>query len=147
MRRADRCAVQVTPSGSLSSIGHGVEVTRYEGSEFLLVDAKTTNQTHLIGRPVLAPDGTRLAAASLDLVAGYNANGVQIWELLEQGPVLAWEVSGGMSWGASELRWMDDSTLDFTMHRPSPSDPTVTSRAAMRVRILEDGLHLDPVER
>ena len=131
-------------AASLAVLGHGVEVAHHGGSEFLLVDAGSTNQTHLIGPPVKGPDSTRFAAASLDLVAGYNPNGVQIWSLREGRPVLEWELRGGSSWGADNVRWLDASSLQFTLHHPS-SDPTASGPAEMRITLEAGGLRVEPL--
>ncbi|HEX2095340.1 MAG TPA: hypothetical protein VHG28_23290, partial [Longimicrobiaceae bacterium] len=79
----------------LEEIGyHLVEVGFYEGGGFVLVSAATGDETHLHGSPVVSPDRARFVAVSVDLVAGYDPNGIQVWRLTGAGPRLEWGVDG-----------------------------------------------------
>ncbi len=86
----------------------------YEGADHLLVDDSTGEQTVVPDRPLRAPDGRRFAVLSLDLVAGYGPNTLQIWSF-EDGrtPVREWETEPDQ-WGPTDGVWRDASTLRFT---------------------------------
>lgn len=118
----------------------------YEGGTYVLVSDATGDQTHLIGAPLVAPDGSRFAALGLDLVAGYDPNGVQVWRVTEHGPRLEWGVMGGESWGASEGVWRGPTTLEFTRHAVVPPNP---EPVPTRMRLVVDGaaLRVEPVTR
>ena len=92
---------------------HVVRVSLFEGSDHVLVDGTTTNQTHVLGYPVMAPGGARFATSSFDMVAGHDPNGLQIWRVHPDRLSLEWEIRGGSSWGPEEVRWVSDSALRF----------------------------------
>lgn len=126
--------------------GSLLSVHFYEGGAYVLVSDATGNQTHLIGPPLPAPDGSRFAALGLDLIAGYDPNGVQLWRVTEHGPRLEWGLMGGESWGASDGVWRSPTVLEFTRHAVVPPDPEpVPTR--MRLVIDGPGLRVEPVTR
>jgi hypothetical protein len=126
---------------------HVVGVGFYEGGAFVLVSAKTGDQTQLQALPVVSPDGRRFATASLDLEAGYDPNGLQVWEVTEWGPRLEWGLAGGETWGASDAVWRSPAELEFTRHaRVPPRVEPVQTR--MRLRLdAGGGLSLESVAR
>ena len=87
----------------------------YEGSEFVLVQDSTGRRTGVPDRPLRSPNGHRFAVLSLDLVAGYGPNVLQIWELDEGQPERAWETEPSQ-WGPRSGRWADSTTLRFVQH-------------------------------
>jgi hypothetical protein len=122
---------------------HLVRVGFYEGGAYTLVDAASTDQTQLRGPPVVSPDGSRFATVSLDLEAGYDPNGVQVWRVTEYGPRFEWGIDGGDAWGASDPAWVAGDALEFTMSRPT-AEPGRYQRTRMVLRILPSGLELVP---
>lgn len=121
-----------------------VSVHFYEGGSYVLVSDATGDQTHLIGPPLPAPDGSRFAALGLDLEAGYDPNGVQLWRVTEHGPRLEWGLMGGESWGASDGVWRSPAVLEFTRHAVVPPNPEPVPQ---RMRLVVDGpgLRVEPV--
>lgn len=128
----------------LPEIGfHLVEMGYYEGGGWLLVDARTTDQTEILGRPSVSPGRTRFAAASVDMEAGYDPNGIQVWRLGDGPPRLEWGIDGGDSWGASDPVWRGEDELDFTRHDRSP-DPSRSLTTRMRLTLTGPGLLIRP---
>jgi hypothetical protein len=125
---------------------HLVQIDRYKGRSWLLVSARTTDQTPVLGRPVASPGRTRFAAAGLDLVAGYDPNGLQVWRMTEHGPQLEWGIDGGDQWGVSGLAWASEDVLDFTRHDRT-ADPERTLQRRMRLTLAGPGLTLAPAPR
>jgi hypothetical protein len=125
---------------------HLVEIGHYEGGAWLLVDARTTDQTHVLGRPVVSPGRTRFAAAGLDLEAMYDPNGLQVWRVTEHGPRMEWGIDGGDQWGADGLAWAGEDALYFTRHDPT-ADPGRTLQRRMRLTLQGPGLTLAPAPR
>lgn len=124
---------------------HVVGVGFYAGGAFTLVDARTGNQTQILAMPLVSPDGRRFATTVLDMEAGYDPNGVQVWQVTEAGPRLEWGLAGGDTWGASDAVWRGPAELEFTRHtRVPPSFEIVQTR--VRLRLDDDGLRLEPVE-
>lgn len=87
----------------------------YEGSQHVLVDDSAGTRTALPDRPIPAPGGTRFAVLSLDLVAGYGPNVLQVWTLADGSPRRVWETEPSQ-WGPTDGRWLDSTTLRFTQH-------------------------------
>ncbi len=128
----------------LAEIGfHLVEIGLYEGGGWLLVDARTTDQTPILGPPAVSPGRTRFAAASVDLEAGYDPNGIQIWRLRDGAPTLEYGLDGGDSWGASGPVWRGENDLDFTRHDRAP-DPSQSLTTRMRLTLTGPGLQIRP---
>jgi hypothetical protein len=123
---------------------HLVMVSFYEGGAYVLVSAQTGHQTHVLAPPVLSPDRKRFVAASLDLEAGHDPNGLQVWRVTEFGPRLEWGLDGGETWGASELVWRTPDVVEFTRHSIVPPQ-TEPVRSRMRLVLRPNGLHLEPV--
>jgi hypothetical protein len=121
-----------------------LRVQFFEGGAYVLVGDATGDETRLIGPPLVSPDGTRFAALSLDLVAGHNPNGVQMWRVTEHGPRLEWGLDGGQTWGASDGVWRGSGELEFTRHAVVPPNPQPTTT---RMRVAMDGvaMRVEPV--
>lgn len=121
---------------------HLVEITFYEGTAFLMVSDRTGSRTYLPEAPLFSPDGTRFASFSMDLVAFYNANKLQVWKVSPEKPELEWELDvdrelGPNPWGPSDPRWIDGRTIEFVKNEPT-DHPYVLRRSRMRLR-LRDG--------
>ena len=123
-------------AGPLEAPGyHLVHRVYYEGTDFAVVHWQSGRVTALPDRPRVAPNLRRLAVASMDFDAGYAPTVLQVWRVGPDSLELEWSQETGRSypantgWGASDLRWVDDSTLAFTMTtpggdtRPYPSAP------------------------
>ena len=73
----------------LPSIGqHLVHVSGYEGSEFLLIDAKTGAKTLIFGLPMPSPAGRRVACRFLNWAV--DAQRVEVWARTPQGFEKEW---------------------------------------------------------
>jgi hypothetical protein len=123
---------------------HGVELARYEGGGYILIDAVSTQQTHTLGPPVPSPARTRIATASLDLIAGHDPNGIQVWSREAGYLRLEWDIRGGSSWGAANPNWLSENEIEFDLHRPDPADAAGTLPRRVRLSIEEDGVRLGP---
>ncbi|MEW5927965.1 MAG: hypothetical protein AB1941_10790, partial [Gemmatimonadota bacterium] len=126
---------------------HLVQVDFYEGGGWLLVDAVGTHQTHLIGPPVVAPGRGRFVATSVDLEAGYDPNGIQVWSMARGFPRLEWGLDGGDAWGASDAVWIDDRTVEFTRHVATTGNPDEIQKIRTRLVLGEDAVTLRPAGR
>jgi hypothetical protein len=109
---------------------HVVLVDLYEGAGVVAVDGRTGRVAELLGRPELSPDGGRVAAANVDLVAAYTESGLQVWRVTPEGLELEWALDGGGRWGGSAPRWLAPDRLAFTFHTLEPSTMELRDRPA-----------------
>lgn len=144
---ADEC-VKYRYAGRVEETGHHlVRRSGYESVDWLLVEPGYGMRYVLISPPVVSPGGTRLAAANVDIVATYDASGLQVWRIATNGwltPEVRLE--GGDEWGATDPTWIDDTTLEFDRHSwgDRPDQPIVRR---MRLKLLGEGeMELRPVQ-
>lgn len=99
--------------------------SRWEYHDYLLV-GETGDTTAIEGWPIVAPDGQRVAVASLDLDACYQSNRLEIWRIASPTPVREFtqetgDCAEGRGWGPSNLVWTDSLTLSFAVHQAAGS--------------------------
>jgi hypothetical protein len=134
-------------AGYLPSIRHHVlEVTYYEGGAVILLHEQTGAKTDVHGFPAVAPGGRRIATASVDLIAGYAPNRIQVWRVTETHLEVEWSLDGGTKWGASDPVWRGPHVVTFTRHTlPSHSaGPAEIVRSPMRLDLRNGGLAVQP---
>lgn len=94
----------------------------WEGSGVALIDQRTGQRTNTWGQPIASPGGRFFLAASADLRAEYNPNGLQLYQLTAAGPRLLWQRQFGY-WEPREVRWLDNHTvLIYQAEGPTGSD-------------------------
>lgn len=130
----------------LDPLGHFVIAEQwYEGGGYVLVDEETGQRQFVYGLPVISPDRTRLAVASLDLVAGYVPNLMQIFAAGPEGLALEWQLvaadaGGTAAWGPAEVEWLDSRTVRFLQVADTPCVPdTDACDKPVVVQLSEDG--------
>ena len=107
-----------------------VEVGKWEGRYYLLIDQQTGKRTNLISYPVISPDRRIFACANSD-PTGYDFAGIQLWaKPLGLPPQLRWQRISSSTPGISAYgpRWENDRTLLFC------EDFTIANRY-MRIRL------------
>lgn len=124
---------------------HLLEVRYYEGSAFLLVSARSGAQQYIPGPPLFSPDGQRFISLSMDLVANYNPNKIQVWRVAPEQPRLEWELDldqelTSPAWGPSNAEWADHSTVEFLKNELTPELEYRPTR--MRLHLGADGWSL-----
>jgi hypothetical protein len=118
-------------AGYLKAIrSHVLHILQYEGSgAYLIVDDSTGDSTIVFGKPIASPDGKRFALTSLDLIAGYNANMIEVWRMVGRKPEKEFSYDtddSGEPWGPSDAVWRDSATIDFIKNSMTdPSEPYV----------------------
>lgn len=117
---------------------HVVQVDLYEGAGVVAVDGRSGRVAELLGRPEVSPDGGRVAAVNVDLVAAYTESGLQVWRVTPEGLELEWALDGGGRWGGSAPRWLTPDRLAFTFHTLEPSTMELRGRPAT-VELRPDG--------
>jgi hypothetical protein len=81
-----------------------VDVRRYEGGHYLLVDARSGESLEIASPPHFSPDGTRFATFDGDEDGG---DGIRIWAAHGQSFVSEWNLSSG----AEFVRWDGNDRL------------------------------------
>ncbi|MEZ4456377.1 MAG: hypothetical protein R2882_07485 [Gemmatimonadales bacterium] len=115
---------------------HLLQVGHYEGRTWMLVHDSTGRRIAIDGSPVAAPGGAVIAAASFDLVAGFDFNGVEIFEVAADSLRSVWRLEPP-EWGPDSLHWASPDTLrliqqwrDSTPDSYRPQAATVTRTAS-----------------
>jgi hypothetical protein len=111
-----------------------------EGNTWWLLDRKTGAMREIFGYPLLSPDGSRFAAVSTDLDAGFSRTILNIYAIEASGVMNAFEGISGKAqwepeWGATNIRWRNNTTLEF--RRASAPDYRLSPE--VEVLILRDG--------
>jgi hypothetical protein len=87
-----------------------VFVSGYENSSWLLVSQRTGKQTTTWGVPHFSPDNKYFICGNVDLAAGFDVNGIQLYRVEKAQPLLLWEREL-TDWGAENFRWKNNTTL------------------------------------
>lgn len=90
---------------------HLVFGSYYESSDYVLINADNGTITHVWGIPVISPDHKYIICPSVDLVAGFNSNGFQLFSyanntLTHEGDV---EFS---KWAPGQMKWLDNQSIE-----------------------------------
>jgi len=107
--------------GYLEPIGSFlIHVLLWEGDGYLLIDTQSGAQHWLDAPPLLSPNGQRFLTASMDVMAGYNPNRVQIYRVVTGSIELEWSLEPG-DWGPAEAAWLDNQTIRVVRSKLAPS--------------------------
>jgi hypothetical protein len=87
-----------------------VDITLYEGSMYLLLDRENGEKIWIWGRPVLSPNNKYFVCYSFDLEAGYDSNGFQLFEVINNKAILRFSKEIA-DWGPTEIRWKNDTII------------------------------------
>ena len=117
---------------------HFLHVQYYEGGGYLLVNAVSGSAQVVFGEPIVSPDGARLITTSLDLIAEFDPNGIQIWRLTSDSLVLEHQATPD-DWGPAAARWTGPNAVDVAMgYVETATFPDAVVRDTLHLR-LEDG--------
>ncbi len=115
---------------------HVVAREMWEAWDFVLVDLRSGDTIAVPDAPVVSPGGKRLAVTSMDFENGYAPTVVEMWRVDADSLRLEWREQSGESypdntgWGASDVKWEDDSTARFTRAIPHGEDGLVETAPA-----------------
>jgi hypothetical protein len=121
---------------------HLVHVNLCESAEYLLISSDNGKGATLRGWPILSPDGKSVVATSVDLVAGFSPNGLEVWTL--KGDALVKELRQELSWGAKDPRWLQSDVIEVTKVCVDPNYQLVERGMLRAVR--RDGRWTLPAE-
>jgi hypothetical protein len=94
-----------------------VEVSFYEGGEYELLDKENGVKTSLFSKPLFSPDNKYFICYSMDLEAGYDPNGIQLFMVDKKKPKNIWTKEIG-DWRPEEVRWKNDSIIYIKISTP-----------------------------
>lgn len=98
---------------------YSIQVDYHEGGEYWLIHDTDGEKIPVWGQPTVSPNKQKFIVTSSDLEAGFLANGIQLWEVNEEGKLVqAWQ---------KELKnkephrpiWKDDSTAVVKLLAPA----------------------------
>jgi hypothetical protein len=81
----------------------------YEGSDYILIDKQTGGKTNVPGIPMASPDKKLFITGNVDLIAGFDFNGINLYSNTHPPKLLGSKPLN--SWGPEEIKWVNDSTL------------------------------------
>ena len=82
----------------------------YEAYDYLLVNQENGQQTYMWGVPSLSPDRKHILSFNYDLAAAFTPNGIQLYEIGNQGLTLVFEKEFD-TWGPESPKWVDNNTI------------------------------------
>lgn len=89
---------------------HMMYVGFQQGDQFWAYPVKGGAPSKMAGYPLLAPDNLHFATMSVDMIAGFNPNLVEIWRV-DGGNLNKVASFKGDKWGPDGLEWQDAATL------------------------------------
>ncbi len=81
----------------------------YESHDYMLIDNKNAEITHLWGLPVFSPDNKYIISGNEDLNAAFTDNGVQLFENNNGIKLIAQRELN--NWGPKEIKWVEDNVV------------------------------------
>ncbi len=82
----------------------------YETYDVLLINEKTGTETALINIPQVSPDGKKIIASNIDLMAAFTFNGLEYYEVTANGIEKHYDF-GPEKWGPEVIKWLDAEVL------------------------------------
>lgn len=86
-------------------------VSYYEGAGMFLLDKDNGEKINVWGVPTFSPDKSHFVTYSMDVVAGYQPNGIQLFEVNDGKATLVWKFEVSEEWGPENVRWIDNETI------------------------------------
>ncbi len=87
------------------------EVFYYEGAGMFLLNKDNGEKINVWGVPTFSPDKSHFVTNSIDVVAGYQPNGIQLFEVNAGKATLVWKFEVSEEWGPENVRWIDNETI------------------------------------
>lgn len=81
-----------------------------EGNDYQLINAKTGESTHMVGRPYFSPDAKYVISVNMDIEAGYSGNGFQLFKN-QNGHLTKVAEYNPEAWGPYSAKWTSNNTL------------------------------------
>ena len=118
--------------GQLKSGFHIIREIYIEGSAFTLVNMNTGEKTKIWEAPVESPDHKRIIVCSLDLMAAFNNNGLQLFKIENGNLVKEWEKEFS-SWGPNMPYWKDNQTVYLKQGTQGSQGDVMYTYSAMKI--------------
>lgn len=97
-----------------------------EGDEYILINRKNGFTTSIYGKPYFAPGNKSFITISMDIVAGFNFNGIEYF--IVQADTFRKEFELPMGWcGPVQAKWLTDSTVIIKTNCEDYSKDTFSS--------------------
>jgi hypothetical protein len=96
---------------SIDAIGYWeVLAYYYESLDYVLINQNDGDEIHVWGRTILSPDNQYVLCSSVDLEAGFIANGFQLLKM-DNGKLVEQWSKELTEWGAEKLIWTKDNYI------------------------------------
>ncbi|WP_147243387.1 hypothetical protein [Chitinophaga flava] len=89
---------------------HVLSLTFYEGTGFELLNPDNGDTLNVWGPPAISPDKKYFMCSNMDIAAGFDVNGFQLFEINNKNLRLVGDVSLE-KYGIDKVQWIDNKTL------------------------------------
>lgn len=112
-----KCSVEDVPFYTyviyLPSIAHHLVHVEdsMETESIVLIDSYSGEERKIQSSPAFSPDGKSFVTASLDLFAGFKANGLEIWTLQDSNRLVKQASIDIVDWGPTQPVWINQNLI------------------------------------
>ena len=106
------------------------KIQRYEGGNFILMDDKFGYATPVYGMPKMSPDLKKMVITNADVVAGFEFNGIQLFEMGDVGIETLFEEEFS-DFAPHNPVWIDDKNIVFDFLSPDSAQKKTQVKAKL----------------
>jgi hypothetical protein len=82
----------------------------YEGGDYIMINEKTGKETAINSLPIVSPDKSRFAIATMGGEAGYIPDEIQVYRFSDTDIIVEYKCDK-MDWGPSDIQWIGNNKL------------------------------------
>jgi len=112
-----------------------IHAALYEGTDYFFVSEKTGRTIALGGMPIFSPDRSKVAAANVDIMAGYDFNGIRIFRIQNDELIQQLNLEPG-EWGPQNPRWISETEIAFEKYQGEEMPAPLTRLVYNSTRLL-----------
>jgi hypothetical protein len=93
-----------------------LDVQHYEGGACILINRKNGSEFEVLGRPLFSQSNTKFVCFSIDLQAGYDPTGIEIWSWNNGKCTREFDLRDGTDgederWGPTGIQWISETMI------------------------------------
>ena len=87
-------------------------VQRYEGNSYMLINRKNGHKRYINGHPYFSPSKKSFVTGEVDLLSGYNINGLYYYEIKSDTIEEMFEIRIS-NWGPENIKWVTKNSISI----------------------------------